>query len=193
MRSHLKGLALNKSDLTDNSLETLMRRAQQGDRHSYERLFRTITPILRVFIIRRLSTKADTEDIVQNILLSIHRASHTYDPDRPFKIWMFAIARHRLQDYFRQIYKRGDMPDISLDDLTYEIPAEDVTLEEDRYEYLNRILSLLPERQRRIITMMKLEGYTADDVAKALNMSLSAVKVAAHRAYKTLALRAERE
>ena len=51
-----------------------------------------VTPVLRAFIMRRLGASADVEDVVQNILLSIHRAGHTYDTQRPFKIWMFAIA-----------------------------------------------------------------------------------------------------
>ena len=184
-----KVTGLTENDAT--SPEELMQQARQGNQAAYTRLFRTITPILRGFIIRRLGAHADVEDVVQNILLSIHRAGHTYDSARPFKMWMFAIARHRLNDHLRQMYKKGNLPDISIDDLTYEISAADVTAERDRREYLNTLLNTLPVRQRKIITMMKFEGHSAEDTAKAMNMSVSAVKVAAHRAYKVLALRAE--
>ncbi len=44
----------------------------------------------------------------------------------------------------------------------------------------------LPERQRRVVELMKLEQRTAREVAEILDMSESAVKVTAHRAYKTL-------
>lgn len=84
-----------------------MQRARQGDQAAYTALFRTITPILRGFVIRRLGAHADVEDVVQNILLSIHRAGHTYDSKRPFRLWMFALARHRLNDHMHRIYKRG--------------------------------------------------------------------------------------
>jgi RNA polymerase sigma-70 factor (ECF subfamily) len=176
-----------------SSLEHLIRLAQQGDKRAYGDLLRKITPILKTFVGKRLGKSADIDDVVQDILLSIHRAGHTFDTDRPFKMWMFAIARYRLNDHLRQLYRKGAMPDISLDDLTQEIPAEDVTKGDDRREYLNDALNGLPDKQRKIITMMKIEGHTAEDTARALGMTSSAVKVAAHRAYKTLALKIERE
>lgn len=174
------------------SLEDLMRLAQQGDKKAYAALFRAITPLLKAFISRRLAA-ADVDDVVQEILMSIHRAGHTYDTDRPFKVWMFTIARYRLNDHLRRLYKKGAFPEISLDDLTHEISAADVTEQRDRREYLNRVLSSLPEKQKKIVTMMKIEGYTAEDTAKTMKMSVSAVKVAAHRAYKSLALKVEQE
>ncbi len=170
-----------------------MRRAQQGDKRAYAALFQTITPLLKSFVSRRLSNMADADDVVQDILLSIHRAGHTYDTDRPFKVWMFTIARYRLNDHLRRLYKRVAHPEISLDDMTHEISAADVTEQRDQREYLNRVLSSLPEKQKKIVTMMKIEGHTAADTAKTMKMSVSAVKVAAHRAYKSLALKVEQE
>ena len=170
-----------------------MRCAQAGDKQAYAALFRTITPLLRTFVSRRLSAKADVDDVVQDILLSIHRASHTYDTDRPFRVWMYAIARHRLHDHLRQIYRKGVFPEISLDDMAQEVSAADVTESRYRHEYLNKMLDALPEKQKKIVTMMKIEGYTAEDTAKTMNMSVSAVKVAAHRAYKLLAQKAAQE
>ncbi len=176
----------------NEDLDALMRRSQQGDKQAYNTLLRSIMPILRGFVIRRLGPGADVEDVVQNILLSIHRAGHTYDTDRPFKIWMFAIARHRLNDHLRHIYKRN-VPEVPFDDLANEIQGHDVTAERERSEYLKTMLDRLPDRQRQIVTMMKVEGYSVHDVAARMNMSVSAVKVAAHRAYKALALAAERD
>lgn len=175
------------------SLEDLMHRAQQGDKKAYEALFHAILPMLKAFVSRRLSGTADVEDVVQDILLSIHCATHTYDKDRSFKVWMFAIARYRLNDHLRRMYSKERNLEISLEDMTDEISASDVTESRDRHEYLNNILVSLPEKQRKIVTMMKVEGYTAADTARAMNMSVSAVKVAAHRAYKSLELKVKAE
>ena len=175
------------------SLEDLMHRAQQGDKKAYAALFHAILPLLKAFVSRRLNGTEDVDDVVQDILLSIHRASHTYDTDRSFKIWMFTIARHRLNDHLRRLYSKERNLEISLEDVTDEISASDVTESRDRHEYLNKILDSLPEKQKKIVTMMKIEGYTAEDTARAMNMSVSAVKVAAHRAYKSLELKAEEE
>lgn len=176
------------------SLEQLMRLAQKGDQEAYAALLKSITPVLRAFIINRLGPQIDTEDLLQNILMSIHQTSRTYDSNRSFKAWMFAIARYRLNDYLRQVYKKGTYTEISLNDLTCEISGTDVTSNEERYEHLSsvltRLLRALPEKQRKIVTMMKLEGHSVEDTARKMNMSISAVKVAAHRAYKTLILKA---
>ncbi|MGE0278073.1 MAG: sigma-70 family RNA polymerase sigma factor [Nitrospiraceae bacterium] len=175
------------------SFEGLMRLAQQGDRKAYAALFQAITPLLRSFVSNRIRDNSEAEDVVQEILLSVHRASHTYDTERPFKIWMFTIARYRLNDYLRRIYRNSGRSDISLEDLDYEISGPDVTGQRDQREYLDRALSALPEKQRKIVLMMKVEGHTAEETARAMNMSVSAVKVAAHRAYKVLALRMNQE
>lgn len=161
--------------------------AQRGDRKSYETLFRSITPPLRAMIRKRINNAADAEDILQDILLSIHRASHTYDSNRPLRAWVFAIARHRLSDHWRRLYRNDALPPLCLDDLVEEIACADVTIERERSEYLGRMLDKLPEKQREIVTMMKIEGHSVEDTAKAMNMSVPAVKVSAHRAYKALA------
>ena len=174
-------------------LEDLMRLAQQGDKRAYAALFHAITPLLKAFVFRRLNNTTDADDVVQEILMSIHRASHTYDTDRPFKVWMFTIARYRLNDHLRRLYKNGAFPEISLEDMTHEISAADVTEQRDRHEYLNRALNSLPEKQKKIVTLMKLEGYSAEETAQTMKMSVSAIKVAAHRAYKSLALKIEKK
>lgn len=176
-----------------SSLEELMRGAQQGDSKAYARLLTAITPPLRSFMMARLGSRADAEDLVQNTLLSIHKAGHTYDSARPFKAWMFAIARYNLNDHLRKMYRKDRFPEFSLDGLADEISTGHVTESHDRSKYLYEILEILPERQKKIVVMMKIEGYSAEDVAKVMNMSVSAVKVAAHRAYKALMLHAAQE
>lgn len=172
-----------------------MRLAQQGDENAYARLFQEITPLLKGFVSRRLSRGEDTEDVVQEVLISIHKASHTYDTDRPFKTWMFTIARYRLNDHLRAVYsKREKGADVNFDDAAYQISSnENVTEAYENREYLGKIMSSLPKKQQKIVTMMKIEGYTAQETAQKLNMSESAVKVSAHRAYKALALKAIEE
>ena len=93
------------SDTPDQlTLEELMQQAQLGDKNSYTRLLTVITPVLRSFIRKKLNHTQDAEDVLQEILISIHQASHTYDASRSFKKWMFAIARYRLADYLRNWY-----------------------------------------------------------------------------------------
>ena len=172
-----------------------MHLAQQGDKKAYARLFKEITPIIRAFIGKKLNHFEDTEDVVQEILISIHRAGHTYDTQRPFKVWMFTIARYRLNDHLRSVYRKRDYgQDINFDDASYGLSSdENVTKIYENSEYLSKMMSFLPEKQKKIVNMMKIEGYSAKEVANIMDMSVSSVKVSAHRAYKTLALKVEEE
>src|SRR3546814_11678098 len=77
-----------------------MRSAQDGDRTAYARLLGEVSPLLRQIVRRRYCflQPSDIEDIVQEILLSLHVARATYDPQRPFLPWLMALARNRMAD-----------------------------------------------------------------------------------------------
>src|ERR671919_2815924 len=79
----------------------LMARAQEGDRCAYRRLLEEITPYLRSLAAKHRALSGETEDTVQDILLTLHAVRHTYDPRRPFGPWLLAIARRRIADRLR--------------------------------------------------------------------------------------------
>ena len=78
-----------------------MAAAQGGDREAYQRLLLDLLSPLRRFVRVRLPDAATAEDVVQNVLLSIHRARHTYRPERPFGPWFWTIARNAVTDAHR--------------------------------------------------------------------------------------------
>jgi RNA polymerase sigma-70 factor, ECF subfamily len=166
------------------SLSKLMKLAQGGDKQAYSSLFLNISPLLRSYVSKKISNPADMEDIVQEILISIHKAGHTFDTDRPFEIWMYTIARYRLNDFLRAYYKKESLRNKVFDESEYFTADNNVTNDSDISESINELLDGLPEKQRTIVTMMKIDGYTAKETAEKVNMSETAVKVAAHRIYK---------
>ena len=172
-------------------LEALMRRSLAGDKRAYADLLGETARLLRPFIARRLSFDSEVEDVLQETLISIHKARHTYDGNRPYRPWVYAIAKFRLHDYLRMHY--GDKLRQAEDIADMEIAAhEDVTETAISYESIRGEVSKLPAKQASIVQMMHEEGCTAKEVASRLGMTESAVKVAAHRAYKILRKRLER-
>ena len=169
------------------SLSMLMRRAQGGDKQAYSTLFMKISPLLRSVIAKKISNPSDREDIVQEIMISIHKAGHTFDTNRPFEVWMYTIARYRLNDYLRMYYKNESLKDKIIDESEFFLIENNVTNDSEMSESISELLSALPEKHRTIITMMKIDGYTAKETALKVNMSETAVKVAAHRIYKNFA------
>lgn len=176
-----------------NSLSDLMRLAQEGNKQAYSALFQSVTPMLRSFVSQKINNRADMEDIVQEILISIHKAGHTYDSDRPFKVWMYTIARYRLNDHLRAHYRNEALKGRILDESDILYTDNNVTNGMDMDESISNLLESIPEKQRTIVRMMKLEGYTAKETAEKVNMSETAVKVAAHRVYKRLAKKINKE
>jgi RNA polymerase sigma-70 factor (ECF subfamily) len=170
---------------TADNLEALMRRSLAGDQRAYAALLQETSRLLRPFLARRLSFTNEVDDLLQEILISIHKARHTYDGNRPYKPWVYAIARFRLQDHLRahysdQLHHAGDLSGME------ESLHEDVTESAISYESISVEVQKLPEKQATILRLMHRDGYTAREVAEKIGMKESAVKVAAHRAYKVL-------
>jgi RNA polymerase sigma-70 factor (ECF subfamily) len=178
------------TDKTDN-LAALMRQSLNGDKHAYAEILQETSRFLRPFLAKRLSFTNEVDDLLQEILISIHKARHTYDGKRPYKPWVYAIAKFRLQDHLRTHYadQLHHADDISeLEDYLHE----NVTESAITYESISGEVEKLPHKQATILQLMHQEGYTAKEVAKKLGMNESAVKVAAHRAYRVLRQKLEK-
>jgi RNA polymerase sigma-70 factor (ECF subfamily) len=175
----------------NDNLEELMRLSLAGDQRTYATLLTETTRLLRPFLSRRLCFSNEVDDLLQEILLSIHKARHTYDGKRPYKPWAYAIAKFRLLDHLRAHYSDQLRHALDFDELEENL-HEPVTESEMSYESISGEVQKLPEKQALILQLMHQEGYTAKEVAQKIGMTESAVKVAAHRAYKILRERLER-
>lgn len=156
---------------------------QAGDKLAYKNFLQALAPLLRRMVAKKLPS-ADVEDIVQEILISLHKARHTYDGLRPIMPWIVSIARFRITDHLRKHY--AQMRHVTSDIADYENILADVTDDTFQSESIEQLLEDVPHRQRQILSMMHIEGYTAREVGKQLDMNESAVKVAAHRAIKKI-------
>ncbi len=175
---------------TDN-FEALMKQALKGDKRAYAVLLQETSRFLRPFLAKRLNSASEVDDLLQEILISIHKARHTYDGGRPYKPWAYAIARFRLQDYLRAHYADHLRHAVELSGVENGL-VDPVTNSAITYESIRGEIEKLPPRQARILKMMHQEGSTAKEVAEKTGMNESAVKVAAHRAYKILRNKLER-
>ncbi|MAR56997.1 MAG: RNA polymerase subunit sigma-24 [Rickettsiales bacterium] len=162
-------------------LQCLFQDGMAGNAQAYEQFLHDITRILRRMVSRALKGE-DREDVIQEILISLHKARHTYDGERPILPWIAAIAQYRINDYLRKHYASARHEMIDIEDLQ----ITDVTELPSTHESLEEILYSVPEREKQILTMMYVEGYTAKETGERLNMQVSAVKVAARRAAQKL-------
>lgn len=167
------------------TLDSLMVAALKGDQHAYAKALAAITALLRPYLSKRLNQVSDVEDVLQEILISIHKSRHTYDGKRPVKPWIYAIAKFRLSDFLRAHYSDTLRHAAELD-VAEHLASLDVTESGLTYESIKDEIAKLPGKQPMILHLMHHEGHTAKEVAAKMNMTETAVKVAAHRAYKVL-------
>src|SRR4030081_2713129 len=87
-----------------------VRAERRGEALVYERMLKEVATALRRSLAPRLVRVGfgahETEDLVQEILIGLHRKRHTWDPARPFLPWLHTIPRHKLIDLMR--HRRGD-------------------------------------------------------------------------------------
>jgi RNA polymerase sigma-70 factor (ECF subfamily) len=172
------------ADSTD--LSALMRLARQGDDEAYRRLLGLVAAWLRAVVRRGLVSAgrgtADCEDVVQEALLAMHLKRDTWDETQPIEPWLRAIARYKLVDHLR---RRGFHDHVDIDEHADRLAVADA--DTDATVDSRALLAGLPDRQRRIVEEISLEGHRAADVAARLGMSEGAVRVTLHRALKALA------
>ena len=175
---------------TEDRLGELMRQVQGGDGAAYRTLLAELTPRIRRIVARQrgFAGDAEVEDLVQDVLLSLHRVRATYNPGRPFMPWLLAIIRHRLADGARR-YARTTGREIGLDDpevTTARVATNPDQGYSDATEAIRHAMEGLPPGQRRAIELLKLQELSLKEAAAASGTSVGALKVASHRAMAAL-------
>ena len=166
-----------------------MARAQAGDRAAYEHLLRACVPFIKR-VARNQGVGPDgLDDVVQETLLSIHRARHTYDLDRSIVAWLSMIAQRRAIDALRRgrlrlrevhapaAYEnyadRGGAPDASTSAL-------------GDTAWLAAAVQALPLRQREAVDLLVFQSRSLASAAIAAGRSTGSLRVSWHRALRTL-------
>jgi RNA polymerase sigma-70 factor (ECF subfamily) len=177
-------------DASDDLLRTLMHAAQDGDAEAYRALLTAVTTrVRRVIRSRRAFLEPqDVEDLVQDVLLSVHAVRHTYDPNRPFFPWLLSIVRHRLADAARR-YARQQGHELAVDDLDVTFADFASNIPSERIgdtEALAHAIQQLPAGQRQAIELLKLQEMSLKEASAQTGSSVGALKIATHRAMASL-------
>lgn len=174
----------------------LMVQAQDGDAQAYQRLLSELVPWLRTLARRHLahSPAHELEDAVQEVLLAVHGIRHTYERGRPFKPWLATIASRRLVDLYRRQAHRRRHEQAALDQEreladAFEAGTSDPLAEAERESGARRVreaVEALPPRQREALELLRLRELSLREASAASRQPEGALKVAAHRAMKSL-------
>ena len=172
----------------EQALRAALLLALAGDNDAYAAFLTRSGIHLRSYFRRRLiAFPNDVEDLVQETLLAVHNRRHTFEPAARLLPWLYAIARYKLIDLLRAQSPRHAV-EVPLDDDEGfgELLHADASPAECQRD-LAKLLDTLPDRYRLPIVLVKLEGRSVAETARATGMSEPAVKVGIHRGLKKLA------
>jgi RNA polymerase sigma-70 factor (ECF subfamily) len=173
-------------------LDAVVAEAVAGNRDALREVLETIRPIVvrycraRVGATERSGLSAD--DVAQEVCLAAITALPRYkDQGRPFLAFVYGIAAHKVADAHRAAARnRAEPTDVVPERLSMEAGPEQMAIDSDSAARMNRLLAVLPEKQREILILRVVVGMSAEETAEAVGSTAGAVRVAQHRALARL-------
>ncbi|MFZ5931072.1 MAG: sigma-70 family RNA polymerase sigma factor [Pseudomonadota bacterium] len=171
---------------TDRQWSGWMAAAQTGDSQAYDSLLRGCLPFIAQ-VARGQRVPADrVDDVVQDVLMTVHRARHTYDPSRSFTAWLRVIAQRRAIDVLRRSGRQNSREVHA--PLAFEIYADPGAQTSDAWEktglsaHIGKAIASLSPGQKEAVERLVLREQSLQEAATATGRSKGALKVNLHRA-----------
>jgi RNA polymerase sigma-70 factor (ECF subfamily) len=158
----------------------LIRSAQRGDPRALEELARTHWRAAWATAYGIIGDPISAEDIAQEAVLKAIRSLDRFDRKRPFAPWLHGIVANRALDWVRAHRVRATLSTHQPPDLV-AAPAPD-GLSRDLID----ALQLLEERDRAIVVLRHVAGFSSPEIAEIVEMSRTAVRSALKRALEQL-------
>ncbi len=173
-------------------LDAAVAEAAAGSRDALREVVEIIRPIVVRYIRARIGSAErsglSADDVAQEVCLAAIQALPRYqDQGRPFLAFVYGIASHKVADAHRAAARnRSEPTDVVPERFSLEAGPEQMALQSDSAARMNRLLAVLPEKQREILTLRIVVGLSAEETAEAVGSTPGAVRVAQHRALARL-------
>jgi len=128
------------------------------------------------------------DDVAQEVCLAAIQALPRYqDQGRPFLAFVYGIAAHKVADAHRAAARnKSDPTDVVPERYSPDVGPEQMALQADTAARMNKLLAVLPDKQREILILRIVVGLSAEETADAVGSTPGAVRVAQHRALAKL-------
>lgn len=164
-------------------LEIIVLRCQNGETDAFEELFERYQPRLKYYIRRLDETGTNTDDMLQDIWLTVFRKIHKLKDARSFPIWLYRIARNKVYGRFRQKQKFVRLPE---EEHLPELDSDEPVFSADDAERLHKALNNIQPYHREVITLCFLEQLSYQAIAEIVGCSLGTVKSRIYYAKESL-------
>ena len=182
--------------LPDEELVARCKKELPGNTNSYEELVRRHKNRVYSVAYRVVSHKEEAEDITQDVFVKVYHGLKKFEQQSSFSSWLYRIATNSALDALDKTKrhskniapltsqnntKNKEKTDaLNLSASSAEGPEEKVIQKELR-ECINRVLKKLDREQARLLVMRDFEDLSYDEIARVLQLGLSAVKMRIHR------------
>jgi RNA polymerase sigma-70 factor (ECF subfamily) len=176
---------------TDAEEAELLRALARGDESAFARIYDRYSPILLGLLLRILRSRAEAEDVLQEVFLQVWQRAHSFDAERGRAFtWLVTLARSRAIDRLRSVGSRERAAQRSAEEAPPESePAEwadNAAIRTERAEAVRAALAELPEEQRQVLLLAYIEGMSQSEIAAAKNQPLGTVKTRTRSALRKL-------
>jgi len=150
-------------------------------KYSFEKIFKEYYTSQLFFAMKLLSSRPDSEDIVQDVFLNIWRVKPVFKNEIAFKSYLYLSTRNRCIDFLRK--KRPVYESI---EIAQEIPNEiDYLIKEEAFRILDKAIATLSPQAQEVLNL-SMKGLSVKEVANELSILVNTVKTIKLRAYRIL-------
>ncbi len=176
-------MPINK--MSDNDLAALTR---EGDAGAFSILVTRHHHELSVYVASICLNATDTEDICQESYRKAFLSINSFNPQYPFKVWLFSIAKNTALDHLR---RKSILNTVNYDDAEEEAATttseteaspEDTMIDEQAYANFLETIESLPELYREPAKLRLLNSLSYEEIATVLGIPLNTIKTRIRRA-----------
>ncbi len=172
-----------------------VRRAQRGDTAAYEELLRQHQQRVFAVVSGILRRREDVEDVAQQVFVKAYFSLRRFDLRSAFGTWLYKITVNECWDYLRKkrvrrlVYEADlseeqvrQLDSISESSIGVEKPRADAARRTEQRDLLERLLGELEEKDRLMLVMKEVEGFSVEEIGEVLGLNVNTVKVRLFRA-----------
>lgn len=177
--------------------EELVQHALKGDEQAFEELHRRHVNDVYRYLYMKVASREDAEELLQDVFIKMVRNLASFSGKSTFRTWLFSIVRNTVIDYYRRKNRR-DKEEVAEDDtLERKSPsassAEQEVTRREKLEYVSVAFNELPEKQREILFLRFMEGFSLKETARITGKSVMAVKSLQKRAQEKMSEQVDEE
>lgn len=156
----------------------------QGNRRSQELLYKQFYGYAMGLCLRYAQNRDEAADILNDGFFKIFTRLETFDSARPFKTWLGRVMINTALDHYRREVRHRVYEDVQAAENA--VAVQEDALSRLAYEDLIGLVQQLPSSYRTVFNLAVLDGYTHDDIARELGISVGASKSNLSRAREKL-------